>query len=66
MVGKMFDPFRAGADARVKTSLGLGRDNVQQIAIAHGGSCHVTSDDEGTACKIAWPRVPIDVLTDRD
>lgn len=67
LIQRLFDPFRSGADAsqRPRTSLGLGLYIVQQIAIAHGGLCHVTSDERETSFTIAWPRVPIDVVPDR-
>jgi signal transduction histidine kinase len=40
---------------------GLGLYIVQQIALAHGGWCRVTSTaEEGTTFTIAWPRYPIE------
>ncbi len=53
----LFDPFRSGATA--KGGLGLGLYIVKQIALAHGARCEVSSSDrDGTAFAIIWPRVP--------
>lgn len=55
----LFDPFSRGSKAR-RGGLGLGLYIVQQIALAHGAACNVTSaDDDGTRFTIRWPRTPL-------
>ncbi len=63
---RLFEPFgpRRAADSR-RTGLGLGLFIVQQIAIAHGAVCEVQSADGQTTFQIAWPRVPVQQLSDR-
>jgi signal transduction histidine kinase len=56
----IFDPFKLAAKRRGK-GLGLGLYIVQQIAVAHGGVCRVTSTrEDGTTFSIEWPRVPLE------
>jgi signal transduction histidine kinase len=55
---RIFDPFAAGDPTSPRHGLGLGLYIVQQIALAHGGSCAVVSDDSGTTFTIRWPRTP--------
>ncbi len=62
MLQRIFDPFERGTTAQ-RRGLGLGLFIVQQIALAHGADCHVTSNErEGTTFMIAWPRVPLDEM----
>jgi signal transduction histidine kinase len=56
--GRLFDPFAQGDIAGPRRGLGLGLFIVQQIALAHGGICDVSSDESGTTFSIRWPRVP--------
>lgn len=53
---RIFDPFAQGEAPGTKNGVGLGMFIVQQIAIAHGGTCDVTSDESGTTFSIRWPR----------
>jgi len=55
---RIFDPFSQGEIAEPRHGLGLGLFIVQQIALAHGASCDVVSDDQATTFSIRWPRVP--------
>lgn len=55
---RLFDPFMQAADATSRTGLGLGLYIVDQIALAHGGTVDVTSDENGTTFTINFPRVP--------
>ncbi|HTL33293.1 MAG TPA: HAMP domain-containing sensor histidine kinase [Kofleriaceae bacterium] len=55
---RLFDPFAQGEIAGPRRGLGLGLFIVQQIAIAHGALCEVTSNEQGTTFRIRWPRVP--------
>jgi signal transduction histidine kinase len=56
---RMFDPFER-ASTKQRRGLGLGLFIVQQIAIAHGGTVHVTSSAEaGTTFTIELPRMPL-------
>jgi hypothetical protein len=55
---RLFDPFAQGDIAGPRRGLGLGLFIVQQIAIAHGALCDVTSDEKATTFSIRWPRVP--------
>jgi signal transduction histidine kinase len=68
LIGRLFDPFRQGDEcaARLRTNLGLGLYIVQQIAMAHGAVCSVTSSSDQTCFEIAWPRVPDDLMPDRE
>ncbi|HUS33218.1 MAG TPA: ATP-binding protein [Kofleriaceae bacterium] len=54
---RIFDPFAQG-DTERKQGLGLGLYIVQQIALAHGGTCDVASDETATTFSIRWPRAP--------
>ena len=48
------------AEARPRTSLGLGLYIAREIAIAHGGSIEVASSAaEGTTFKVCLPRAPV-------
>jgi signal transduction histidine kinase len=55
---RLFDPFAQADIAGPRQGLGLGLFIVQQIALAHGGICDVTSDESGTTFSIRWPRSP--------
>jgi signal transduction histidine kinase len=56
---RLFDPFKR--TQKPGRGLGLGLYIVQQIALAHGGKCRVTSTPEtGTTFTIEWPRVPFE------
>jgi signal transduction histidine kinase len=52
---QLFDPF-ASFDANATRGLGLGLYIVQQIALAHGATCEVRSDEHATTFSIRWPR----------
>ncbi len=56
----MFDPFRGRQTASSKArGLGLGLYISQQIALAHGGSVRVESDEaNGTTCTVRLPKGP--------
>jgi len=55
---RLFDPFSQGDVTAPRRGLGLGLFIVQQIAIAHGALCDVTSTEEATTFSIRWPRSP--------
>ena len=55
---RLFDPFAQGDLAGPRRGLGLGLFIVQQIAIAHGAHCDVTSDETGPTFSVRWPRSP--------
>ena len=58
-LGTLFEPFQRGPAPATSRSggLGLGLYIVRQIALAHGGSIDVTSDDTvGTTFCMRWPR----------
>lgn len=65
---RLFDPFRHGhGDAtRPRTSLGLGLYIVEQIAISHGATIDVSSDERATVFELRWPRVPSELTPERD
>ncbi len=65
---RLFDPFRAGHEGinRPRSNLGLGLYIVQQIALAHGAICQVTSKANETVFEITWPRIPIEDTPGRD
>jgi two-component system sensor histidine kinase/response regulator len=54
----LFEPFQSGSVPRARTQgLGLGLYIVQQIAVAHGGSVDVESDERrGTTFTVSLPR----------
>jgi signal transduction histidine kinase len=54
---RLFDPFMRGDDAVARRGLGLGLYIAHQIALAHGATIDVTSDDTATVFTITWPRV---------
>lgn len=58
LLGRIFDPF--ARELRQGRGLGLGLFIVQQIALAHGGRCTVSSTAEATTFSIEWPRTPLD------
>lgn len=55
---RIFDPFARGDDATGRRGLGLGLYIAQQIALAHGATLDLTSDDTATTFTITWPRDP--------
>jgi signal transduction histidine kinase len=55
---RIFDPFSQGDIAGPRQGLGLGLYIVQQIALAHGGTCDLASDETATTFSIRWPRAP--------
>jgi signal transduction histidine kinase len=55
---RLFDPFASFDGAAPRKGLGLGLYIVQQIALAHGGTCDVRSDATGNTFSIRWPRTP--------
>lgn len=60
---RLFDPYQPGNGARA--GVGLGLYIVQQIALAHGARCEVTSDAGTTTVAIVWPRVPLEETPER-
>ncbi len=59
ILDRIFDPFER-ASSKQRRGLGLGLFIVQQIAVAHGGTVHVTSSAEaGTTFTIELPRMPL-------
>jgi signal transduction histidine kinase len=54
VLDRLFEPFAHGDEPR--HGLGLGLYIVEQIALAHGGRCEVTSSPKGTTFTIRWPR----------
>ena len=54
---RLFEPFERGEPA-TQTGLGLGLFIVEQIALAHGATCTVTSGEDATRFAIRWPRDP--------
>ena len=55
---RLFDPFSQGDVTGPRRGLGLGLFIVQQIALAHGAMCDVTSNEQATTFSIRWPRTP--------
>ena len=55
---RLFDPFASFDRSGPKRGLGLGLYIVEQIALAHGGSCSVHSDERGNVFTVTWPRAP--------
>jgi signal transduction histidine kinase len=62
----IFDPLvrtrgeEGGEDSQVAgANLGLGLYVVREIAIAHGGSVEVTSDDSATRFELRLPRISV-------
>ena len=64
----LFDPFASGGEdtRRVREHLGLGLYIVRQIALAHGATVDITSDERCTAFEIRWPRTPRDLIQPKD
>jgi signal transduction histidine kinase len=59
MIPRLFEAYRRGK-AAAPGGLGLGLYIVQQIALAHGGDCRVSSTEpDGTTFSIRWPRAPL-------
>jgi signal transduction histidine kinase len=60
VIARIFDPFARATVVRRDGGLGLGLYIVDQIALAHGGTCTVRSTaEEGTTFTIELPRVPL-------
>jgi signal transduction histidine kinase len=55
-LARIFDPFARADAALARPGLGLGLYIVQQIALAHGAHCEVSSTPEATTFAIRWPR----------
>ncbi|HSN29339.1 MAG TPA: HAMP domain-containing sensor histidine kinase [Kofleriaceae bacterium] len=55
---RIFDPFSRGDDAIGGHGLGLGMYIANQIALAHGATIDLTSDEHSTRFAITWPRDP--------
>jgi signal transduction histidine kinase len=55
-LARIFDPFARADAALDRPGLGLGLYIVQQIALAHGARCEVTSTEAATTFAIRWPR----------
>jgi signal transduction histidine kinase len=53
---RIFDPFARGDPTELRHGLGLGLYIVQQIALAHGAACEVSSTEIATTFAIRWPR----------
>jgi signal transduction histidine kinase len=53
---RIFDPFSRGEVSGPHKGLGLGMFIVHQIALSHGASCDITSDEQATTFTIRWPR----------
>ncbi len=55
---RIFDPFSRGDDAIGRHGLGLGMYIANQIALAHGATVDLASDDRATTFTVTWPRDP--------
>jgi signal transduction histidine kinase len=55
---RIFDPFARGDDTAARKGLGLGLYIAYEIALAHGATIDVTSDQHATTFTITWPRIP--------
>ena len=55
---RIFDPFARGDDPLSRRGLGLGLYIAQQIALAHGATIDLTTDEHATTFTIVWPRDP--------
>ena len=66
VIARIFDPFARATTTRRSGGLGLGLYIVDQIALAHGGTCSARSTaDDGTTFSIEWPRVPLEEIPGR-
>jgi signal transduction histidine kinase len=62
---QLFEPYTRQMESGRK-GLGLGLFIVQQIVLAHGGTCTVDSNAEvGTRVTLRWPREPIAEVPER-
>ena len=61
---RLFDPYRPRSTG--SSGLGLGLYIVQQIALAHGARCEVTSDAGAVEVSIIWPRTPVEETPERE
>jgi signal transduction histidine kinase len=53
---RIFDPFARGDISGPHKGLGLGMFIVNQIALSHGGTCDIESDESATTFSVHWPR----------
>ncbi|HEY5936872.1 MAG TPA: sensor histidine kinase [Kofleriaceae bacterium] len=61
VIARIFDPFARANMARREGGLGLGLYIVDQIALAHGGTCTARSTvADGTTFTLEFPRVPLE------
>ena len=58
VLARIFDPLTRGQESQKneRGSVGLGLYICEQIAVAHGGSIEVVSNDSGTTFKVLIPR----------
>jgi hypothetical protein len=65
-ISRIFDPYaRASDPSQRRGGLGLGLFIVAQIVRSHGGTYHVTSDEQLTTFTLEWPRTPLAEVSER-